>query len=86
MSDYIEVCESIEEENSWSEYIYMDDIENSEEMKKAEDSKGNADIEKVENTTSGVNTDKIRIPKEYMNNRTWYAYLHKLIFEAIWRE
>ncbi len=86
VSDYIEVCESIEEENSWSEYIYMDDIENSEEMKKAEDSKGNADIEKVENTTSDVNTDKIRIPKEYMNNRTWYAYLHKLIFEAIWRE
>ncbi len=83
VSDYIEVCKNIEKDNSWGEYIYMDDIANSEEMTKAENSKENTD---TESSKDYMNTNKIRIPKGDMNNRTWYAYIHKSVFEAIWRE
>ena len=61
----------------------MDDIANSEEMTKAENSKENTD---TESSKDYMNTNKIRIPKGDMNNRTWYAYIHKSVFEAIWRE
>ena len=27
---------------------------------------------------------KVRIPKKEMDSRTWYAYIHKCVFEAIW--
>lgn len=27
---------------------------------------------------------KVRIPKKNMDNKTWYSYIHKAVFEAIW--
>lgn len=85
VSDYIEVCKNIEKDNSWDEYIYMDDIANSEEMKKSENFKENIDTEKTNSSKDNMNTNKIRIPKGDMDNRTWYAYIHKSVFEATWR-
>lgn len=31
-----------------------------------------------------LDDSKVRIPKKAMDNRTWYAYIHKTVFEAIW--
>lgn len=31
-----------------------------------------------------VEDTKVRIPIKDMDNRTWYAYIHKTVFEAIW--
>ena len=61
-------------EDIWDEYIYMDEIV--EDNKKKEDENAEDNKKKKE--------DKIRIPKGDMNNRTWYAYIHKTVFNAIW--
>ncbi len=71
-SDLVEVCKDIKGGN-WSEYMYMEEIAKNENMIKV-DGEGKYKIEK-----------RIQIPKGTMNNRTWYAYIHKTVFEAIWR-
>lgn len=61
-------------EDIWDEYIYMDEIVEGDKKKEDENTEDNK--KKKE--------DKIRIPKGDMNNRTWYAYIHKTVFDAIW--
>lgn len=31
-----------------------------------------------------MDASKIRIPKKVMDNKTWYAYIHRAVFEAVW--
>lgn len=70
-SDLVEVCKDIKGDN-WSEYMYMEEIAKNEKMIRI-DGEGKYKKEK-----------KIRIPKGNMDNRTWYAYIHKTVFESIW--
>lgn len=75
--DLIEMCESKENDSiwdkgAWGEYIYMEEIAKISEMIK------------VKIVKSNEKEDKIRIPKGNMDNRTWYAYIHKTVFDAIW--
>lgn len=72
ISDYEELCESIEDESSWGNYIYMDEI--------ADEEGGEED----KNWTA--ENIKIRIPKGNMDRKTWYAYIHQTVFNAIWTE
>ena len=61
-------------EDVWDEIIYIDEIVEDDEKKEDENVEDNEKMKE----------DKIRIPKGYMNNRTWYAYIHKAVFDAIW--
>ena len=70
-SELIEVCKDIQKDY-WTEYMYMREIAENEDMMKVDD-KGKYKKE-----------EKIRIPKGSMDNRTWYAYIHKTVFESIW--
>lgn len=81
-NDLIELCKGKENDgkknnsiwgkDTWGEYIYMEEIAENSEMIKVRTVKGNE------------KEDKIRIPKGNMDNRTWYAYIHKTVFDAIW--
>lgn len=72
VNDLIELCRSMEDEEVWDEYIYMEEIAKNEELVKVKT------IDKI------VREKKIRIPVKHMDNRTWYAYIHKTVFDAIW--
>ncbi len=69
---YIDGDENIEEENV--------EEENAEEENVEEENVGEENVESDEKKKE----NKIRIPKGDMDNRTWYAYIHKTVFDAIW--
>ena len=72
VSDLIDLCKDMDNGDMWRKYIYMEEI--------AEDN----DMIKVAKINEHEQENKIRIPKKNMDSRTWYAYIHKTVFEAIW--
>lgn len=81
VDDLVEACEIIEDGKAWNEYIYLEEIiaDNAKKVEKQKEEE-----EKAVHVDDIMDDSKIRIPKKAMDNKTWYSYIHKAVFEAIW--